>query len=67
MDATTTLETTLDIADVRAAAASLKGLHPNWTPAQIEEHLLKTSIDAGKKGRDDFYGEGLLNLLAALR
>jgi subtilisin family serine protease len=52
---------------VAGAAASLKGIHPDWTPAQLEERLLETATDAGKKGRDDFFGEGILNLLAVLR
>ncbi|MEA2451450.1 MAG: thermitase [Actinomycetota bacterium] len=52
---------------VAAAAASLKGLHPDWTPEQIEQRLLESAVDAGKKGRDDMFGEGILNLLAALR
>jgi thermitase len=52
---------------VAAAAASIKGVHPDWTPAQIEARLLKTAVDAGKKGRDDFFGEGILDFLAALR
>lgn len=52
---------------VAAAAASLKALHPDWTPQQIEDRLLSTAVDAGRKGRDDFFGEGVLNLLKALR
>jgi subtilisin family serine protease len=52
---------------VAAAAASVLGRHPDWSPAQVEERLLKTSTDAGTKGRDDRFGEGILNLLAALR
>jgi len=52
---------------VAAAAASLKGLHPEWTPEQIERRLLSTAVDLGKKGRDPFFGEGMLNLHAALR
>lgn len=52
---------------VAAAAAALKGVHPDWSPAQIEKRLMSTSVDAGKKGRDDHYGAGILNLFAALR
>ena len=52
---------------VAAAAASLKAVHPDWTPQQIEDRLLSTSIDAGKKGRDDLYGAGILNFFRALR
>lgn len=52
---------------VAAAAAAIKGKHPDWSPAQIEERLLQTTVDAGPRGRDDLFGEGILNLHAALR
>jgi subtilisin family serine protease len=52
---------------VAAAAAVLKGLHPEWSPDQIEKRLLSTAVDAGPPGRDDFFGKGILNLLAAVR
>ena len=52
---------------VAGAAAVLKGLHPDWTPEQIADRLMSTARDAGPKGRDDFFGKGILDLLAAVR
>ena len=52
---------------VAAAAALVKAQHPDWTPDQITEKLLSSARDAGKRGRDRFYGEGILDVKAALR
>ncbi len=52
---------------VAAAAALLKAHHPEWSPDQIQARLLATASDAGPRGRDDHYGEGILDLFAALR
>ncbi|HEV3472782.1 MAG TPA: S8 family serine peptidase [Actinomycetota bacterium] len=52
---------------VAAAAALVKARHPEWTPDQIQVRLLGTATDVGRPGRDDEYGEGTLNLFAALR
>ena len=52
---------------VAAAAAVVKGMHPGWSPDQIERRLLSTATDAGRPGRDDHFGKGILNLLAAVR
>lgn len=52
---------------VAAAASLIKAAHPDWTPDQIEQKLIRSATDVGKPGRDDFYGHGLLNLFAALR
>jgi subtilisin family serine protease len=52
---------------VAGAAALLVARHPDWTPEQLEERLLSSAADAGKKGRDDFFGHGILNIFAALR
>jgi subtilisin family serine protease len=52
---------------VAAAAAVLKGQHPEWGPDEIQQRLLSTAVDAGKRGRDDRYGEGILNLYKAVR
>lgn len=52
---------------VAAAAAVLKGEHPEWGPDEIQQRLLSTATDAGKRGRDDRYGEGILNLYKAVR
>ena len=52
---------------VAAAASLVKAKHPDWSPAQIEEKLMKSATDAGPKGRDDKFGHGILDLQAALR
>jgi subtilisin family serine protease len=52
---------------VAGAASLLKAKHPDWTPEQIEQRLTETAVDAGKKGRDDMYGHGILDLYDALR
>ena len=52
---------------VAGAAAVLKGLHPDWTPEQIADRLMSTATDAGRKGRDDHFGKGILDLHAAVR
>ena len=52
---------------VAAAAAVVKGRHPEWSPDQIERRLLSTATDVGRPGRDDRFGKGILNLLAAVR
>ncbi len=52
---------------VAGAAALLKARHPEWSPDKIQARLLATASDVGAKGRDDRYGEGILNLFAALR
>ena len=52
---------------VAAAAAVVKGMHPEWSPDQIDRRLLSTATDVGRPGRDDHFGKGILNLLAAVR
>ena len=52
---------------VAAAAALLKARHPEWSPDQIQDRLLATATEAGPRGRDDQFGAGILNVLAALR
>jgi subtilisin family serine protease len=52
---------------VAAAAAVLRGEHPEWGPDEVQQQLLSTATDAGKSGRDDRYGEGILNLYKAVR
>ncbi|MDQ3964004.1 MAG: S8 family serine peptidase [Actinomycetota bacterium] len=52
---------------VAGAAALVKARHPEWSPDRIQQRLLATATDAGTRGRDDSFGEGILNLFAALR
>jgi serine protease len=51
---------------VAAAAAVIKASHPACTPAAIESVLESTSTDRGTAGRDDLYGAGVVDPLAAL-
>jgi subtilisin family serine protease len=41
-------------------ALMLQG-NPKLTPAQVEQILIKTSVDRGKKGFDKNYGFGLVD------
>lgn len=52
---------------VAGIAALVKARHPDWTPDQIEERLIKTARDAGKKGRDDKFGKGIVDAFKALK
>jgi type VII secretion-associated serine protease mycosin len=51
---------------VSGAAALVRARHPDLTAAQVVELLTATATDKGDKGRDDYYGSGELNLVAAL-
>ncbi|AGL20871.1 serine protease [Actinoplanes sp. N902-109] len=51
---------------VSGAAALILAKYPDLQPAQVEARLIATAIDRGTKGRDDYYGAGALNLMAAL-
>lgn len=52
---------------VAGIAALVKARHPDWTPDQIEQRLIKTARDAGKKGRDDKFGKGIVDAFKALK
>jgi subtilisin family serine protease len=52
---------------VSGLAALLLALHPDWVPQQVEEQIMKTSVDLGKKGRDDYYGAGRIDVARALK
>jgi subtilisin family serine protease len=52
---------------VAGAASLLKAHNPDWSPDQIQQRLMATAVDAGKRGRDDSFGKGIVNLFAALR
>ncbi|MCQ2554063.1 MAG: S8 family serine peptidase [Clostridia bacterium] len=47
---------------VTAAAAMVKIMHPEFSPADVENFLTEYATDAGAPGRDDYFGYGILNL-----
>jgi type VII secretion-associated serine protease mycosin len=51
---------------VSGAAALIRARHPDITAAQVVQILTGTATDRGAAGRDDYYGNGALNLMAAL-
>jgi subtilisin family serine protease len=51
---------------VSGAAALLMSRHPEWTPDQVRARLVATAQDKGKRGRDDFFGAGIVDIGRAL-
>lgn len=51
---------------VAGAAALIRARYPDMSAAEVVERLTGTAIDRGPKGRDDYYGYGQLDLIAAL-
>jgi type VII secretion-associated serine protease mycosin len=51
---------------VAGAAALIRAKYPDLSAADVVQRLTATAIDRGDKGRDDYYGAGQLDLLAAL-
>jgi len=51
---------------VAAAAAILKAYNPSWTNVDIRARLQQSAVDLGPAGRDNQFGFGLLNIVAAL-
>lgn len=51
---------------VAGAAALVRAKYPDLSAAEVAHRLTATATDKGPKGRDDQYGEGVLNLVAAL-
>lgn len=51
---------------VSGAAALVRAKYPDLSAAQVVDRLTSTAKDKGKKGRDDEYGHGELDLMAAL-
>ncbi|GJL57013.1 MAG: protease [Nitrospirales bacterium] len=47
---------------VTTAAATVKQLHPNWTPEQVAHHLANTALDLGQNGKDNTFGWGLIQI-----
>ena len=51
---------------VSGAAALVRAKYPNLSAGEVVDRLTSTARDKGKKGRDDEYGHGELDLRAAL-
>ena len=47
---------------VTTAAATVKQLHPNWTPEQVANHLANDALDLGAIGKDETFGWGLIQI-----
>ncbi|GJL51908.1 MAG: protease [Nitrospirales bacterium] len=47
---------------VTTAAATVKQLHPNWTPEQVTHHLASHALDLGQLGKDNTFGWGLIQI-----
>jgi subtilisin family serine protease len=52
---------------VTGAVALLLSRHPDWTPDQVRSRLVATAQDKGKRGRDDYFGAGIVDIGRALR
>lgn len=52
---------------VSGAAALIRAERPELTAKQVTEMLVSTAVDKGDPGRDDYYGAGALDLVAALK
>ncbi|KQY47503.1 hypothetical protein ASD18_09320 [Cellulomonas sp. Root137] len=50
---------------VAGAAALLRQAKPGWTAAQVADALVASARDAGPRGRDPYYGAGVLDVSAA--
>jgi hypothetical protein len=51
---------------VSGVAALVRARYPDLDAANVVNRLIKTATDRGQKGRDDSYGFGVVNPLAAL-
>jgi type VII secretion-associated serine protease mycosin len=51
---------------VAGAVALIRSRYPDLSAAEVVHRLTATATDKGPKGRDDQYGYGVLNLVAAL-
>jgi subtilisin family serine protease len=59
--------TSLSAPVVTGGAALLLSRHPDWTPDQVRARLVATAHDMGKRGRDDYFGAGIVDIGRALR
>jgi subtilisin family serine protease len=62
----TTNGTSVSSAIVAGAAALIRARYPDMSAAEVVDRIMDTAVDRGPKGRDDRYGAGQLNLIAAL-
>jgi subtilisin family serine protease len=51
---------------VAGAAALIRARYPDMSAAEVVDRLTRTAIDRGPHGRDDYYGYGQLDVIAAL-
>lgn len=51
---------------VSGVVALMRARYPDMSAAEVAERLTGTAIDRGPKGRDDYYGYGQLDVIAAL-
>ena len=51
---------------VSGAAALIRARYPDLSAAEVVQRLTSTAVDKGPPGRDDTYGHGSLDLMAAL-
>lgn len=52
---------------VAAAAALVKAENPNFQRSRVINHLHQTAEDLGKKGNDEYFGHGLVDVYNALK
>lgn len=52
---------------VAGTIALMLSVNPGLSVGEVKEILYNTAIDLGAKGRDDYYGHGLVNAEAALK
>jgi subtilisin family serine protease len=52
---------------VTGGAALLLSRHPDWTPDRVRTRLVATAQDRGRRGRDDYFGAGIVDIGRALR
>ncbi len=51
---------------VAGVVAQIIARHPDWTPAQIRDHLAETAQDLGKPGKDIRFGHGAVDPIKAV-
>ena len=51
---------------VAGIAALLISHHADWTALQVQQRLIATAVDRGRRGRDDYFGAGVVDAARAL-